>query len=550
MRYNWIVLWRSIMVVLMLVVSRITFCLSHPSKPSSSSSYIIGHNNKSLSCHMWLNIPWYTIDQKSDENRDDMDDSTRKIHNNYNNIRTNENILTSTKMNIARKASQMKRMIWSRSNITDIIISSRRNNPILNQFSNKLKNSTNNNRILSLFTTTANKNQTQTQNNDMIIAQTLDHDECDNNSSLVKHWYCIFCQQKEIVSVYVTKCWETIVPIIPITKVIVDRFHNITNHTKENIFDNNNALLIENYVSFITSRFPITDVMYDFHSIFYSSYNQTKSSLLHKHIPLFQKKYLDPSIKDITLLANWMEVQLLSLKSQTIINDHDTELLILFGVPYRDPQFKHTNMIIHNNKKINNINKNNNNGVRDTKIPSFRFSIIYYAIKNAWTEFLYVVWIQIVRLIVRLGLERHVFMLLPMEGLLWILNASTHHRTRPHIVRVITMELDRRFKVMVSSSNNNYNEITIKKWKDKKEYERIIRKSKNIIVKQFLGKNSYTFGDISRKVLKQQLNMIDDTALKMTNTSSRMLNKSKKYVQDILQEIRTLDRLLLLSKNK
>ena len=62
--------------------------------------------------------------------------------------------------------------------------------------------------------------------------------------------------------------------------------------------------------------------------------------------------------------------------------------------------------------------------------------------------------VQIIRVVVKFQWERHVLRLLPTTTLLDIVSAAMEQEARPAILRVVSTELDKRWKVAVLKDEN------------------------------------------------------------------------------------------------
>jgi hypothetical protein len=308
----------------------------------------------------------------------------------------------------------------------------------------------------------------------------------------------------------------------------------------------NNASVLT-FISRITSR--IIDRTWNrrlFHSIVSNETKETVSLLTQ-----------DVSIQDIVELTKWLERQVASslLVPKTTLKDrrHAKKVISWRGIsiPYHiyHPRLKK----MHNNE---NQSSNKKNGITNRVIHSTQpITLLLSFLRNLCTELFFFLWIQLVRLIIRLRFERYVFLLLPMKGLLWIINVCIDHRARPGMVRVMTMEVDRRLKLWIMSSPPT---TIVAQWKmktpppfggmmveDSVRVATTLPSTNRRIIQQFIGKNKYQFGDISRNVL-ERLRVTDNNDPTRT-AKDWMIQKTKKYVQDVGNEIHLLDQYLLIA---
>jgi hypothetical protein len=125
--------------------------------------------------------------------------------------------------------------------------------------------------------------------------------------------------------------------------------------------------------------------------------------------------------------------------------------------------------------------------------------------------------VSIIRVVLKLGIERPVLRRLPTIILMELIHLILDGDYRPLILRVVTMELDKRFKLAILGDlDYQFGDLTQK------------------TVSKFTGKNQYEFGDITKRILER-------AEARKTSSSAYSEKATAKYKDQNQKELHVLE---------
>jgi hypothetical protein len=152
-------------------------------------------------------------------------------------------------------------------------------------------------------------------------------------------------------------------------------------------------------------------------------------------------------------------------------------------------------------KKRHNIDEED--GEDDQAVSQFISVVV-----GSFTFFRSVLLVQIIRLVVKLGVERPVLTRLPSSILMELVHLILDGNYRPLVLRVVATELDKRFKVAICGDEDyQFGDL-----------------SKKALAK-FTGKDQYKFGDITKGILER------------AQASEKATDRDKDQIQKELQVV-------------